>query len=103
MKKLLIIIGALIALTAIISIIVYRVPLEEKYIRFQIKGAGYCTDRFDCTAVKSSCPFGCNIYVNRDEKEKVQDLIDTAPRKCEYRCPVAEEIICKQNRCQVTY
>ena len=103
MKKLLIIAAALISLTLVITLLVYRIPLTEKYIRYQIDNANYCTDRFDCAPITDGCPFGCNIYVNQGKVTKIQGVLNNAPRTCQYRCPISDNVICRENRCEATY
>lgn len=103
MKKLLIIAGVLVGLTALIVLLVYRAPIQEKYIRYQIDAANYCQEARDCSRVEGNCPFGCNIYVNNSEADRIEELIQNTPRECEYRCPAADQVVCEANKCQAIY
>jgi len=79
---------------------------SEKYIKSEIEKANYCTTADDCMlAAMGKCPFGCYVYVNKAEAERIKSLIEqyeTAPkiRGCEYLCAEMTRVECKDGKCE---
>ncbi|OGJ52189.1 hypothetical protein A2335_03215 [Candidatus Peregrinibacteria bacterium RIFOXYB2_FULL_32_7] len=72
-------------------------------IRTEIEKANYCEVKEDCARVTQKCPFGCNEYVNKDEKERIDELVNNFESDCVYRCAFYEELECKDNKCVAVY
>lgn len=75
----------------------------EKFILRQIESANYCEVDSDCVLGQYGCPFGCGVYINKDESTKlgfitgVYDFL--TPVDCIYDCispPLSE---CRSGRC----
>lgn len=76
------------------------VVVNEIDLRNEIERANYCETREDCTRVDAPCPFGCNVYVNFADGERIQALLDSFGSTCEYRCQVCESVECRNNQCE---
>ena len=72
-------------------------------IKNQIKEANYCNVKEDCVWVGSKCPFGCNIYVNVNEENRIKDLLDNYIERCAYACVPVSSVECINNKCVVNY
>ena len=71
----------------------------ENQIKEQINQANYCNSEEDCVYVGSKCPFGCYIYVNEAEANRITKLIDEFDSKCVYGCVQSYGAECKNNKC----
>ena len=104
MDKKYLIIGSVFVLVVVILIILFLTPsLSEEYIRNRIDKANYCNTKDDCERVNSKCPFGCHIFVNKNEVDGINRLINLYPRTCLYRCRVLKDFDCIDNKCQAIY
>lgn len=72
----------------------------EAEIQSEIENANYCDTKEDCMKVNAQCPFGCNVYVNVADGERIQALLDSFVSNCEYRCQVCESVECRNNQCE---
>lgn len=75
-------------------------PQEVKRIKNEINKSNYCQVDSDCKYAGSQCPFGCWIYVNEKEVEKISKLISEYPSKCIYSCMSCETARCNNNKCE---
>lgn len=73
--------------------------LKEKNIKNEIIKANYCEEDSDCVNVGSKCPFGCWIYVNKNEVEKISNLIDKYNSNCVYGCLLCDNVKCEDKKC----
>ena len=94
-----IIIIALLIITVLISSCINR----EANIKSEIEKAKYCEINEDCVKVDAWCPFGCSVYVNKAEADRIQELIDSFKSNCQYRCQASIGVECKNNKCEPIY
>lgn len=79
---------------------------SESSISAEIEKANYCNTADDCElAAFSKCPFGCYVYTNKAEADRIKSLIEAyeqSPRMsgCEYMCIKIEGVECKNKRCE---
>lgn len=76
-------------------------PTSEEGIKKELVKANYCDTAADCTDVGSKCPFGCYLYVNKDEAPRIKKMVDGFSSQCEYSCIAIKGVECVQNECQV--
>lgn len=72
---------------------------EQETIEQEIEKANYCQLKSDCILIKSECPFGCYIPVNKQEENYIINLIDDFGSKCVYSCIQIEGFDCIDNKC----
>lgn len=88
-------------LIMILSVLLISSCSTEDSIQKQIDEANFCSVDSDCTYAGSKCPFGCYVYVNKAESEKITKLIDSFDSKCIYDCMVFENVTCIKGKCIV--
>lgn len=96
MKKIIII---SVIVLIIISVFLSYPKIKESYIKNEIKLANYCDIDSDCVDAGGKCPFGCYVYVNKNEVERISSLIGLSDPKCVYGCLLCEEVKCENNKC----
>jgi|SRR3989344_4153911 len=102
MKKIIIIFIILLASTCLAWFSFFSPKAQERHIKKEIIKANYCEVASDCQMVaQSQCPFGCNIYVNKNETARVGELLESYESKCEYLCIEFKGVDCINNRCQL--
>lgn len=75
--------------------------VTEKYIQNEINEANYCESDSDCGLVTNSkCPFGCYIYVNKNEVDKIDNLLKDYESQCIYGCVKNQGVECINNKCE---
>ena len=72
----------------------------EEEIKQEIDNANYCTTADDCEFVGGKCPFGCNIYVNRNESSRIDSMIKGFDSDCAYKCILSERVDCIEGECE---
>ena len=78
---------------------------SENTIIEELKIANYCETDNDCVNIKPMCPFGCQVVVNKAERERVEDLMSEHFEKhvecpsCIYECIAIKAIRCKNRKC----
>ncbi|MBT3721380.1 hypothetical protein HN789_06995 [archaeon] len=72
-------------------------------IQVEIDNANFCDTKDDCIDVESKCPFGCNIFVNKDQSSKIKDLIESYETNCMYKCRPSTGVDCIDNKCEATF
>ncbi len=80
------------------SVILYGCNSAEQ-IKKEIDKANYCTEKSDCVLVGTKCPFGCYIYANKEQAERIDNLVDSFDSKCVYGCVYCPDVECKDNKC----
>jgi len=87
----------IIAFTSFLSV-------KKSYISHQIARAGYCETDSDCVSPGTSCPFNCAVAVNRNEADRITNLIYSFPATCENKnlCNYMMKVFCLDNKCQVS-
>lgn len=99
-EKKIIIFALLSFLITIIFILFLMYPkFVELNIRNEIKKANYCEIDSDCVDAGGKCPFGCYVYVNKNEVDKISKLIRSFDSKCIYGCVSISNVICKDKKC----
>ncbi|NCC71551.1 hypothetical protein EOM09_08320 [bacterium] len=84
-----------------ISILFFLEPkIKISQINYEIKKANYCEIDSDCINAGGKCPFGCYIYINKNEFEKISKLISNYESNCVYDCINCEKAICENNKCK---
>ena len=71
----------------------------ENNIKEKITQANYCNSDDDCFFIGSKCPFGCYIYVNKAEGDRIKELIEGFNSNCVYGCVQSYGVECKNNKC----
>jgi hypothetical protein len=75
---------------------------HEERIKREIVKANYCEVAADCQmAAQSACPFGCYIFVNKNEAARIGALIEGYQSTCMYSCIQFQGVDCINNTCQV--
>lgn len=75
---------------------------QERRIKAEIAEANYCEVVSDCVMVaQSQCPFGCYIHVNKNEAERIKNLLDGYESRCDYLCIPFEGVECVNYTCQI--
>ncbi|MFH1064260.1 MAG: hypothetical protein V1729_04225 [Candidatus Woesearchaeota archaeon] len=69
-------------------------------IRKEIDQANYCNTKEDCRDAGDLCPYGCNIYVNKDKVGKIMNLLDSVDVACMYGCVECPDVECKESKCE---
>ncbi len=90
----------LIILVFIILIFSLYPKFNELNIKQQIEKANYCDANSDCINLGQKCPFGCCIYVNVNEVDKLSNLLLAYNSKCVYGCLSCEKVICENKKCK---
>lgn len=80
----------------------YKIPQTESGINQAIEQAQYCEVKSDCVQVDAKCPFGCNVFVNKREVERIQTFIDSHESRCAYVCVALKSYDCVNNRCEIS-
>jgi len=83
-----------------ISIFLLFPKIKELNIKSEIEKANYCEVESDCVNVGAKCPFGCYIYVNKNEVEQISKLIQSYNSNCIYSCILCPTVICDNNKCK---
>ncbi len=74
---------------------------RAKEIQNEINNANYCESDSDCRLVGDKCPFGCFIYVNKREMQRIKAMVDSYQSTCMYACiQCVENAKCINNKCQ---
>ncbi|MBD3260505.1 MAG: hypothetical protein GF334_02310 [Candidatus Altiarchaeales archaeon] len=84
-------------------VVVFGGLFAEKLIWRQIESANYCETDSHCVLAYYDCPFGCGVYINKDETAKLSVITEVydflTPVDCVYGCinqPIPE---CLSGRC----
>ena len=91
-----IIILALLISTLIIS----GCAKTEDYIKNEIEKANHCNTKQDCIDAGGKCPFGCYVYVNKNEVDRISNLISSYRSNCIYSCILCQDVACENNMCE---
>ncbi len=97
-----IIIGIVISI--FIGLIIYifypaKVNIKESVIKTEIEKSNYCDVDSDCVDAGGKCPFGCWVYVNKNEVDKISQLIKSFDTTCVYDCVYCPTAICTNHKC----
>ncbi len=81
----------------------YKIPTTENGIKRAIEQARYCDVKSDCAQVQPKCPFGCGIFVNKNEAERINASLESYVSRCIYQCIMVKDYDCVNQKCQVLY
>lgn len=85
----------------LIIILLFSFPkIKELNIKSEIEKANYCNIDSDCVDVGGECPFGCWVYVNKNEVNRISELISSFDSKCVYGCLFCPISICENSKCK---
>jgi hypothetical protein len=76
---------------------------SEQTIRSELIQANHCTYTSDCVSVEAKCPFGCAIFVYKDEADKIQSLLNNFESTCIYECVRVRGVACISGVCEAVY
>ena len=100
-KKIAVMVIIFILIVLAISIIFLAFPkINESRIKSEIAKANYCEVYSDCVDAGGKCPFGCYAYVNKNEVNRISQLIQSFDSKCVYSCLACFSVICEKNKCK---
>ncbi len=75
---------------------------REETIKNEIEKANYCETNAECVYAGSKCPFGCFVYVNENEAERISKLVTDFKSSCVSDCPEeVYNIVCENNKCVI--
>ena len=60
--------------------------MKEMQIKNEIYSSAYCSIDSDCQDAGGKCPFGCHVYVNKNEVKRISKIIERFESKCVYSC-----------------
>lgn len=76
--------------------------IHKSYVQHEINKANYCEADSDCRHLEPKCPFGCAIYVNKNESARINGLLSRFDSNCVYSC-IATIPKCEFNKCRVVF
>lgn len=76
---------------------------EESKVQREIADANYCEAKSDCVDAGGKCPFGCYVFVNKNEAERIGNLIENYESTCTYSCIALESFDCVDNKCVTNF
>ena len=91
---------SIVVLIFVVIIFFLSLKHEEANIKLAIEKANYCESDSDCIDAGGKCPFGCYIYVNKNEVEKISQLIKSYESECVYGCVSCPTAICEGKKCK---
>src|SRR3989344_4718294 len=80
-------------------------PSEEEAcikqtIRTEINNADHCEIDADCKMISLTCPLGCNTAVNRQEADRIRDMVAGFKSTCMDQCePPPTRVQCQAGKC----
>jgi hypothetical protein len=74
--------------------------IKELNIKSKIEKANYCEIDSDCVDVGGKCPFGCYIYVNKNEVSEISSLVESFDSNCVYGCLACPTVTCENKKCK---
>jgi len=88
----------------VLMIIVFTsfLPAKQSYISHQIAWAGYCEKNSDCVIISNKCPFSCAVVVNKNNENRIINLINSFPSTCELNCSGNKKAACLENKCWIS-
>lgn len=99
-KKIFLAIISVILITLVTCLFLLAPNIKESKIKSAIEKANYCEVDSDCVDAGGRCPFGCYVYVNKNEVGKISKLIETYDSNCVYGCMLCPTAICENNKCK---
>jgi len=87
-------------LLILLAIAAFFNPRSEGYIKREIDKANYCSAKEDCVDVGGQCPFGCYVFVNKNEAQRIGAMITSFESTCVYSCMALKDFDCISGKCQ---
>lgn len=73
---------------------------KEEEIYNLLEYANICQKKEDCVRAAPFCPFRCNVFVNKNDVDKVNNLIKSYDNQCESECTFIEyDVDCINESC----
>ena len=96
------VIWTIIFILGVLVIIAFLVfpKINESRIKSEITKANYCEVDSDCVDAGGKCPFGCYVYVNKNEVNRISQLIQSFNSMCFQGCLACPTVICENNKCK---
>lgn len=88
-------------LAVMILALVSFLSVKESYISYLIFRAGNCETDNDCVVVANRAPFSCAIVANKNNLEKILNLVNSFPSTGKLECSGREKAVCLENKCRV--
>lgn len=88
-----------IVLFGLVMLLLFSGCDSKSFIQEEIEKANHCSDESDCALAGGKCPFGCYVYVNEGEVDRIKDLIEGYESKCVYGCVYCPGVECVEGRC----
>lgn len=89
-------------LVLIVLIFTTALPFKKSYIQKQIDWGGECSREADCVIVANRSPFSCAVVANKENADRILNLINTYPSTGELACSGNEKATCIQNKCRIS-
>jgi len=74
--------------------------IKAAFIKSELAEANYCQTHTDCVDAGGKCPFGCYIYVNQNEADRIKRLLDSYHSTCVYGCAKCPAVECVDGKCR---
>lgn len=78
---------------------------DKAQVEAAIAANNHCQTAADCEEVGSTCPFGCQILVNKEKADSIRSMIEaweaSQESPCTYRCRAPGEVQCQSRKCTV--
>ena len=87
-------------LILLVVVLAFFNPRSEGNIKKEIELANYCNAKSDCVDVGGKCPFGCYVFVNKNESQRIETLINSYESTCVYSCIALQGFDCVESKCQ---
>lgn len=87
-------------LLLLIVALAYFDPRSEGSVKREIERANYCNTKSDCVDVGGKCPFGCYVFVNKNESQRIETLVNSYNSTCMYACIALKDFDCISGKCQ---
>ena len=88
------------AILTIVLVSLFGCSRSKVYIKNEIEKANYCDVKEDCVDAGGKCPFGCYVYVNKNEVHRIENLIASFRSDCIYDCISCRNVECINNTCE---
>src|SRR3989339_38489 len=77
-------------------------PVKKSYIQKQIARGGECNRDVDCKIIANRSPFSCAVVTNRQNANRILNLINSYPSTGELQCGGNEKASCIHGKCTVS-
>ena len=77
---------------------------SQDHVEDALDDANYCDSPDDCIAIDPGCPFNCQTFINKAEKDDIDKLLARYHRRhdavtCAYECYDYDGLDCIQDKC----